>query len=80
MSEQRNNAAARLSALEAQVSTLADLLGGTLATLGALNAHVGVMREPGDDLTAFRERLEDLEVEINSLYDKLDAIWPEIGP
>jgi hypothetical protein len=52
-------------------------LGGTLAALGALNAHVGVTREAEDNLDEFRERLADLNQDITSLYEKLEAIWPE---
>jgi hypothetical protein len=71
---------ARLSALEAQVSTLGELLGGTLAACGALNAHIGASFEEGAagrDLTAMQERLEELEGDIKGLYEKLNAIWPE---
>ena len=68
---------ARLSALEAQVSTLAEGLTGALAALGTLNAHIGIMYEPGDTKEEFRQRLHDLNEQITSLYDKLTAIWPE---
>ena len=75
--EGRHHMSARISALEERVKMLADLLGGTLTALGMLSAHVGVTREAGDDLAAFRERLAEMQGEIKALDDKLEAVWPD---
>jgi hypothetical protein len=75
--EGRHHTSARLSALEERVKMLADLLGGTLTALGMLSAHVGVTREAGDDLAAFRERLAEMQREIKTLDDKLESVWPD---
>jgi hypothetical protein len=75
--EGRHHTSARLSALEERVKMLGDLLGGTLAALGMLSAHVGVTREAGDDLAAFRERLAEMQREIKIVNDKLETVWPD---
>jgi hypothetical protein len=75
--EGRHHTSARISALEERVKMLADLLGGTLTALGMLSAHVGATREAGDDLAAFRERLAEMQREIQTLDDKLEAVWPD---
>lgn len=72
-----DNTVARLSALEAHLAALADIVGSTIAAVGMLNAHVSVTREPGDDLEAFRERMAEVQTEVQGLYERLESLWPE---
>jgi hypothetical protein len=67
---------ARVKALETQVETLAQLLAGSLAAVGALNAHVAAALD-AVDTPEDRKRMEEINADVAELYDKLSAIWPE---
>jgi hypothetical protein len=70
------NIPARVATLEAQVEELAILLGGTMTALGILNAHVALTASERDP-AKLRERLDEIQAEIQNLYERLEATWPE---